>query len=69
MKEALGEDLTPYNLRHTFASICSEEVKPEIVELWMGDSPERLVGKTYVHYSDKFMVEEMSKVCFIIPEE
>lgn len=65
IKDALGEDLTPYNLRHTFASICAENVKPEVVELWMGDSPERLVGKTYVHYSDEFMKEQMNTVGFI----
>lgn len=69
MKKALGEGVVPYQLRHTFASICDEKVKREVVELWMGDSPERLVGKTYVHYSDKFMLEEMKKVCFIIPKE
>ena len=57
-----------YQLRHTFASICDETVKREVVELWMGDSPERLVGKTYVHYTDKFMIEQMNKVNFIIPK-
>lgn len=65
MKEVLGENLTPYNLRHTFASICSEKARPEVVELWMGDSPERLVGKTYVHYSDEFMKAQMETVKFI----
>ena len=46
MKEALGEEnLTSYNLRHTFASLCAEKVREEVVEIWMGDSPERLVGK------------------------
>lgn len=69
MKKALGEGVVPYQLRHTFASICDEKVKREVVELWMGDSPERLVGKTYIHYSDKFMRAEMDKVCFIIPKE
>lgn len=69
MKEALGKDeegndLTPYNLRHTFASICSEAVAPQIVELWMGDSPERLVGKVYVHFKDDFMQEQMQLVKF-----
>lgn len=66
IEAALGDGLTPYNLRHTFASICSETVKPEVVELWMGDSPERLVGKTYVHYSDEFMKGQMNTVKFII---
>ncbi|MCM1532397.1 MAG: hypothetical protein NC114_09020 [Ruminococcus flavefaciens] len=69
MEKALGEGVVPYQLRHTFASICDESVKREVVELWMGDSPERLVGKTYVHYSDKFMRAEMDKVCFVIPKE
>lgn len=69
MKKALGEGVVPYQLRHTFASICDETVKREVVELWMGDSPERLVGKTYVHYTDKFMIEQMNKVNFIIPKE
>lgn len=64
-KNAAGEDFTPYNLRHTFASTCAEAAKPEIVELWMGDSPERLVGKVYVHYSDEFMRAQMDKVKFI----
>lgn len=71
MKSALGKDsqgkeLTPYNLRHTFASVCAEAVRSEVLDLWMGDSPERLVGKVYVHYKDSFMQEEMDKVKFII---
>lgn len=66
MKKALPEGSIPYQLRHTFASICDEKVKREVVELWMGDSPERLVGKTYVHYSDEFMRNEMDKVLFVV---
>lgn len=66
IKEALSDKLTPYNLRHTFASICAEHTRPEIVEVWMGDSPERLVGKTYIHYKDKFMQAQMQKVNFIV---
>lgn len=64
LREALGEGLTPYNLRHTFASTCSKYVPREIVEIWMGDSPERLVGKTYVHFDDDYMKEQMKKVIF-----
>lgn len=66
MKKALPEGIIPYQLRHTFASVCDEKVKREVVELWMGDSPERLVGKTYVHYSDEFMRKEMDKVKFVV---
>lgn len=64
MKEVLGDKLTSYNLRHTFASICAESVREEIVEIWLGDSPERLVGKVYVHYSDEFMKAQMQTVHF-----
>ena len=64
MKETLGEGLTPYNLRHTFASICAEGARAEVVEIWMGDSPERLVGRTYVHYSDDYMKAQMDLVDF-----
>lgn len=68
IKKALGEGLTPYNLRHTFASICAESVRPDVVDLWMGDSPERLVGKVYVHFSDDFMKAQMDTVKFVIPD-
>ena len=68
MKKALPEGTIPYQLRHTFASLCDEKVKREVVELWMGDSPERLVGKTYIHYSDEFMRDEMDKVRFVTAE-
>ena len=64
MKECLGGETTSYSLRHTFASLCAEYVKEEIVELWMGDSPERLVGKVYIHFSDDFMRDQMNKVVF-----
>lgn len=67
-EKALGEGLTPYNLRHTFASICAESVRPDVVDLWMGDSPERLVGKVYVHFSDDFMKAQMDTVKFVIPD-
>lgn len=64
LREALGKDLNPYNLRHTFASACAMYVPQEIVEIWIGDSPERLIGKTYVHYTDDFMKKQMEKVIF-----
>lgn len=66
LKKALGNGLTPYNLRHTFASTCAETVKPDVLDVWMGDSPERLVGKTYVHFRDDFMKEQMNSVNFIV---
>ena len=55
---------TAYNLRHTFATICQQYVRPDIVDIWMGDSPQRLVGKVYTHFPDKFMCEQMQKVEF-----
>ncbi len=62
--ELLGEGKTAYNLRHTFSSVCQEKVRQEIVDIWIGDSPHRLIGKVYTHFPDKFMQEEMSKVIF-----
>lgn len=61
----LPNELTAYSLRHTFATICQKYVRPDIVDIWMGDSPERLVGRVYTHFDDEFMEEQMSKVVFI----
>ena len=38
--------------------------RPDIVDIWMGDSPQRLVGKVYTHFSDKFMRSQMDMVVF-----
>ena len=53
------------NLRHTFASICGDYVAPQIVAMWVGDSPEELVEKVYIHHSDDKMRAEMNKVVFM----
>ena len=53
-------------LRHTFATICQQYVRPDIVDIWMGDSSERLVGRVYTHFPDKFMIEQMQNVIFDI---
>lgn len=63
-KELLGNEKTAYNLRHTFSSICQQYVRQEIVEIWIGDSPIRLIAKHYTHFSDKFMREQMNMVIF-----
>ena len=77
-KKLLGDcNKTAYCLRHTFASICAQSFEKskfsgetqifktsDLVELWLGDSPERLVGKTYIHYSDDFMRKLMDLVEF-----
>ncbi len=65
IKKALGDGLTPYNLRHTFATTCAEYVKEEVLEVWMGDSPEKLISRVYIHFSDEFMQEQMDSVKFI----
>ena len=58
------EEVTQYYLRHTFATVCQQYVRPDIVDIWMGDSSERLVGRVYTHFPDKFMKSEMDKVLF-----
>ena len=63
MKELL-DGKTAYYLRHTFATTCQQYVRPDIVDIWMGDSPTRLVGRVYTHFPDKFMREQMDLVVF-----
>ena len=68
MKELLA-DKTAYCLRHTFATVCQQYVRPDIVDIWMGDSPDRLVGKVYTHFPDDFMYEQMQLVKFPMPQK
>ena len=64
-KRIIGdEDITQYYLRHTFATVCQQYVRPDIVDIWMGDSSERLVGRVYTHFPDEFMEKQMDKVKF-----
>ncbi len=66
MKELLNGK-TAYCLRHTFATLCQQYInRPDIVDIWMGDSPQRLVGKHYTHFPDKFMKAQMDSVKFPI---
>ncbi len=66
-KRIIGdENITQYYLRHTFATVCQQYVRPDIVDIWMGDSSERLVGRVYTHFPDEFMQEQMEKVKFEI---
>ena len=57
---------TAYCLRHTFATVCQQYVRPDIVDIWMGDSSTRLVGRVYTHFPDDFLLENMQKVVFPI---
>ena len=64
-KRILQDDsVTQYYLRHTFATTCQQYVRPDIVDIWMGDSSERLVGRVYTHFPDDFMQEQMNAVRF-----
>ena len=58
------KEVTQYFLRHTFATTCVQYVRPDIVDTWMGDSSERLVGRVYTHFPDKFMTNQMDFVQF-----
>ena len=58
------ENITQYFLRHTFATVCQQYVRPDIVDIWMGDSSERLVGRVYTHFFDDFMIAQMKNVVF-----
>ena len=64
-KRIMGNDgVKQYYLRHTFATTCQQYVRPDIADIWLGDSPQRLVGKVYTHFPDAFMKEQMETVCF-----
>lgn len=64
-KRIMADDtITQYYLRHTFATTCQQYVRPDIVDIWMGDSSERLVGRVYTHFSDEFMQAQMDLVKF-----
>ena len=58
------ESMKLYSLRHTFCTTCQMYVRQEIVDIWMGDAPERLIGRHYTHFPDEFMIAEMDKVIF-----
>ena len=60
------EEVTQYSLRYTFATVCQQYVRPDIVDIWMGDSPERLIGKVYTHFPNEFMREQMNAVIFTV---
>ena len=49
--------------------MCQQYVRQEIVDIWMGDSPQRLIGKVYTHFPDSFLQEEMRRVKFIIKKK
>ena len=40
---------------------------PDIVDIQMGDSPQRLVGKVYTHFPDDFKKKQMDLVIFPTP--
>lgn len=65
-KKIMGDGITQYSLRHTFATVCQQYVRPDIVDIWMGDSPERLVGRVYTHFPDDFMRKQMNSVIFTV---
>ena len=66
-KRIIGDETaTQYYLRHTFATTCQQYVRPDIVDIWMGDSSERLVGRVYTHFPDEFMLQQMGNVIFEI---
>lgn len=65
-KKIIGGGITQYSLRHTFATVCQQYVRPDIVDIWMGDSSERLVGRVYTHFPDDFMLAQMNTVIFTV---
>lgn len=59
------ERLTPYDLRHYFATRCVESgVDLKTLAAWMGHRDERMVFRTYAHLRDEFSQEMAARVSF-----
>lgn len=57
------ENVTTYDLRHTFITRAQECGVPlEVVQAWVGHSPRTLTGKTYTHYDDDYMQKMAQKL-------
>ncbi len=63
MKDLLAGK-TAYCLRHTFATICQQYVRPDIVDIWMGDSPQTVHAKSAF---PAFTKKQMDLVIFPTP--
>ena len=59
---------TAYYLRHMLITFCQQYVRPDIVDIWMGDSPQRLAGKVYTRFHNDFTYEQMQMVKFPLPQ-
>lgn len=56
-------NLKPYDFRHTFITRAQEcGVPVEVVQTWVGHSSRTLMGRTYTHYSDEFLLEMAGKI-------
>lgn len=63
LKVIFDGDISLYDFRHTFITRAQEcGVPPEVVQAWVGHSSKTLLGRTYTHYSDEFMLEIAEKL-------
>ena len=54
-----GNKISLYDFRHAFVTRAQECGVPENeVQDWVGHSQKTLTGKTYTHFSDKYMIEQ-----------
>lgn len=60
---ALPQDLTPYNLRHTFATEMAEKGMPmKTLQYLMGHSDIRVTANIYTHISPKMIADARDKM-------
>ena len=52
-----GPKVTQYFLRYTFSMTYVQYVRPDIVDIWMGDSSARLIDRVYTYFPNSFMKE------------
>lgn len=60
---SLGQDLTPYNLRHTYATQLAEKgVDPKTAQYLLGHSDISVTMNIYTHVTDKMLEEARTKM-------
>ena len=61
--DGIGLDLTPYNLRHTFATmLCENDVPIKVAQKLMGHADASMIMKIYAHASEELERQAAAKM-------
>ena len=62
LNKKLSFHLTPYRLRHTFATMCAEKgIKDATIQKWMGHYDSKFTRETYIDILDEYEQMEAAK--------